>query len=180
MENINLNLLSGSIDTHIHTAPDAYRKRKYNDLQIAETAQKYNMRAIVLKSHTLLTADRATLVQQLYPNVHVFGGLALNDSIGGLNVKAVDTALEVNSKIIWLPTVDAEYERSILGQRGGIRCLDGNKVVPELDDILKLIAQKNCILATGHVSKKEQRIVIERARELGVTKIIVNHRPHNA
>lgn len=175
MSECHFELLEGVIDTHIHTSPDAYRKRKFNDLEIAAKAQELKMKAVVLKSHTVLTSDRAFLVEQVYPGVRVRGGMALNEPAGGLNPAAVDVALELNAKIIWLPTVDAEFERRILGQGGGIRCVENGRVVPALEDILKMIAEKNCVLATGHISKEEQFIVINRAKELGVKKILVNH-----
>lgn len=175
MPEYDFRLLEGVIDTHIHTSPDAYRKRKYNDLEIAAKAQQLKIKAVVLKSHTVLTADRAYLAEKVCPDVRVLGGLALNDSVGGLNPNAVDVALELDARIIWLPTVDAEFERTILKQGGGIRCVQDGHVVKPLEDILKLIAERNCVLATGHISKEEQLIVIDRAKELGVQKILVNH-----
>lgn len=120
MPEYDFRLLEGVIDTHIHTSSDAYRKRKYNDLEIAAKAQQLKIKAVVLKSHTVLTADRAYLAEKVCPDVRVLGGLALNDSVGGLNPNAVDVALELDARIIWLPTVDAEFERTILKQGGGI------------------------------------------------------------
>lgn len=52
-------ILKGVIDTHIHTAPDAFRRRKFNDLELADEAERCGARAIVIKSHSLETAARS-------------------------------------------------------------------------------------------------------------------------
>ena len=44
-----------------------------------------------------------------------------------------------------------------------------------LVDILKIMAQTDAVLATGHISFDEQLAVVDKARELGVKKIVVNH-----
>ena len=63
--------LTGIIDMHIHSAPDI-RQRKLDDLQLMEAAVERGVRAIVIKSHMVPTADRATLVnkirQEKFPN----------------------------------------------------------------------------------------------------------------
>ena len=53
--------LKGIIDMHIHSAPDI-RERKLNDLELMEAAVEREVRAIVIKSHFVPTADRAYLV----------------------------------------------------------------------------------------------------------------------
>lgn len=163
-------MLRGVIDTHIHTAPDAFRRRKFNDLELAEEAEACGARAIVIKSHSLETAARAQLVDSLHPNLRVFGGLALNIWCGGLNPFAVEAALDVGAKTIWLPTLTSSLEMD-----GGIVCAQGGAVAPPLVDILKIMAQSGAILATGHISFEEQLAVVDKARELGVKKIVINH-----
>lgn len=41
--------------------------------------------------------------------------------------------------------------------------------------ILEMIAKNNLILATGHLSPEESLVVIGKAKELGVEKIVVKH-----
>src|SRR5690606_33748830 len=57
---------------------------------------------------------------------------------------------------------------------GLVVAVDG-KVTPEMEDILKIIARENLILATGHVSAEEVLIVVKRAKELGVNNILITH-----
>ena len=77
-------LLQGAFDTHIHSSPDVL-PRKFDDLDLIKRAVDAGMSGFVLKSHYICTADRATLLRQLFPGVRVFGGIVLNNSVGGLN-----------------------------------------------------------------------------------------------
>lgn len=167
--------LAGVIDMHIHSAPDAFQKRKHTDFQVAQTAQANGMAAVVLKSHTVPTADRAFLAGSLYPGVKVLGGVVLNLWVGGLNIRAVEAALDLGGKIVWLPTLHSQHEQRLYGNDWGIVCARDGKVVPELEAILRLLVGSGCALAMGHIAKEEQFIVAARARELGVEHIIVNH-----
>jgi hypothetical protein len=107
--------------------------------------------------------------------VEVFGSITLNRSVGGINPFAVDYALKMGAKTVWLPTIDAINHKQKEGKIGGIDVVVNGKVIPELKAILKIIAEKNVTLATGHLSPKEIYIVIKEARKLGVQKIVVTH-----
>ena len=37
-----------------------------------------------------------------------FGGIVLNNSVGGLNCNAIDAAIAMGAKIVWMPTVSAK------------------------------------------------------------------------
>jgi len=51
----------------------------------------------------------------------------------------------------------------------------GGKVLPETEEVLKIIARENLSLATGHIAPEESLAVIKRAKELGVKNIVVTH-----
>jgi hypothetical protein len=88
----------------------------------------------------------------------------------------VELALKMGAKTIWMPTQHAEnHLQKIEGRTGVLSALDGRHVVSQLEDILRVIAEHDAILATGHLSVKEQLILIERAKALGVRKIVVDH-----
>jgi hypothetical protein len=167
-------LLEGVIDIHIHTSPDV-RVRRLDDLELAAEARRVKARAIVIKSHLFPTMVRATIAQRATPGIDVFGGLVLNPYIGGLNRLAVETAIKLNAKIIWLPTSWSANERLRQGKNDGVVCVQDGKVVPALTDILSLIAENDVALATGHLHPDEILVVVEEARKLGVKKIIINH-----
>ena len=190
MKDLARDLLRGAIDTHIHAAPDIV-PRLLDDFELADAARAAGMAAIVLKSHHMLAADRAQVAQRAFPEVKVFGGLALNlPACGGLNPEAVKVAIRMGAKIIWLPTLSAanhieKTKTRVTGNLGvmsqGFKpqpvCVVGDNrvVVPELVEILQLIAEANIILATGHLSVPEIKTVVAAAMAAGVQKILVNH-----
>ena len=69
-----------------------------------------HMAGFVLKSHYICTADRATLVNQIVPEVQAFGAIALNNSVGGLNPLALDIAGRLGTASCFLPSVDNANE----------------------------------------------------------------------
>lgn len=168
------NLLQGVIDIHIHTNPDV-RVRRLSDLQLAAEARRVGARAIVIKSHLVTTMDRATIAREAVPGIDVFGGIVLNPHVGGLNAVAVDTAIKLGAKFVWLPTSFSANERKRQGKSDGVETVADGKVVPALVPILKMIAEADIALGTGHGTPAETLVVVEEARKLGVGKIVVNH-----
>lgn len=168
------NLLQGVIDIHIHTNPDV-RVRRLSDLQLAAEARRVGARAIVVKSHLVTTMDRAAIAREAVPGIDVFGGIVLNPHVGGLNAVAVDTAIKLGAKIVWLPTSFSSNERKRQGKSDGVETVAGGKVLPALLPILKMIAEADIALATGHLTPAETLVVVEEARRQGVGKIVVNH-----
>jgi len=169
--------LRGIVDLHIHSAPDI-RVRRHNDIEIAALARKVGARAIVIKSHVVPTMDRAYILQQLMPEIGIYGGITLNPQVGGINPDAVEVAIFQGAKIVWLPTMHSSNGHQAAGKPGGVESVIDGKVVPELVEVLKKIAASNIVLATGHLSPREIFIVVEKAKELGVEKILINH-PEN-
>jgi len=190
MKDLVKDLLRGAIDLHIHAAPDIV-PRLLNDLQLAEAARAAGMAAIVLKSHHMLTADRAQIARTMFLELRIFGGLALNlPACGGLNPEAVKVALRMGAKIIWLPTLSAanhidKTKTRVTGNLGvmsqGFAARPVHVVgasgapLPELVEILRLVAEADVILATGHLSVSEIKTVVGAAFAAGVRKILVNH-----
>src|SRR6185436_18571078 len=158
--------LTGVIDLHIHTAPDV-SPRKMDDVEAARQAAARGMRAILLKSHATLTAGRAELVERMVPGIHMFGGLALNDAVGGLNPSAVEAALRLGAVEIWMPTLSARGDPRPY-RATGLSVLDGDGLVPVIEEILRLIAEHDAILGTGHLSPAEIMLFVPAAREAGV------------
>ena len=168
--------LSGVIDLHIHTAPDL-RPRKLDDFGVAKAAAARGMRAVLIKSHVTLTADRAHLVEQIVPGIRVFGGLALNHAVGGINPAAVEVALRLGAAEIWMPTLSAIAQRhDPIGP--GISIYHDGRIAECVIDVLRLIAEHDAILGTGHLSTQEVVDLVPVARSLGVRKILVSHPEH--
>jgi hypothetical protein len=175
-------LLKGAIDLHIHTSPDV-RERVVDDIEAAKQARDAGMRAIVLKCHDAITADRAYIARKVVPGIDVFGGVCLDLPVGGLNPYAIESAVKFTprlplTKIVWMPTFDAEnwvLKRGLKGK--GIPIVRNGNLVSDAREVLNAIARFNLTLATGHLSVDEIKILITEAKNVGVKKIIVNH-PH--
>lgn len=167
--------LSGLIDMHIHTAPDI-RPRSCDDVQAAQEAKSAGLQAILLKSHTTLTADRAAIAESVVGGIRVFGGLVLNYPVGGLNPAAVEVALQMGAKEIWMPTMDSANHRRRSGESGGITIFDQtHKILDEVYEIMDLTRNANAIFATGHLSVEEILALVEVARERGMEKFLITH-----
>lgn len=170
----NMDLIRGAIDTHVHSFPDVVA-RKLDDIALVEQARAAGMRGVLLKSHVFSTAERAWLLNRLFPDFHTFGGLTLNDTVGGFNPRAVDAALKMGAVQIWMPTLSAANHGAYFGGDGSLTVLDKGQLRPEVVQILRLIAANDAILATGHLSPIEAEQLIEAALEIGVMRLNVTH-----
>ena len=175
--------LKGVIDMHVHSNPDI-RHRAYDDFELMEAAIRVGARAIVIKTHQGTTMDRAylcnrhnELVHQGSNNFTMYGSVTLNRQVGGLNPAAVESCLKLGAKVVWLPTQSARNHLLKNGQKPD-HCVDVIKdgaIVPELDDIFRLINDFDAVLGTAHLSPEECFRVVEAARDAGVGKIVVTH-----
>ncbi len=191
-------LLAGAFDMHVHSGPDVM-PRKFDDAGLAERTRASGMAGFVLKSHYVCTADRASLIRQLFPEVHAYGGIVLNNAVGGLNPIAVDIAGRLGAKVVWMPTVDSANELAnvagevdekklpywmniaremramgIAGPWLKVTDEDG-KVSKATHECLDIIAMHDLILATGHISPGEMPAVVKAAREHKVQRIVITH-----
>jgi hypothetical protein len=185
-----LDLLKGAIDMHAHTAPALFR-RPLDDMELAQHAAEYGMRGFVLKDHDSLTTGRAHHVKKAWPNLEPIGAIVLNRSVGGINPHVVQAAIHYGAKVVFMPSNHSqwhfEYFHGIsdypqLGRPQkqlpgpGVTILDQNgKPSPETLQILDLIADAGVCLATGHLSLKEIRLLLEESRKRGITKFLVTH-----
>jgi len=167
-------LLQGAVDCHVHSYPDVI-DRKVDDVSLVEQAQAAGIGGMVLKCHHGCTAERAWLLNRIQGDVQVLGGIVLNHQAGGLNPFAVDAALKMGATQVWMPTKSAANHQQHLGGKNGLCVLNGNKLVPQVVDILKQIAEADAVLATGHLSPEESRVLVLEALALGVRRISVTH-----
>ena len=191
-------LVRGAYDMHIHSEPDVL-PRKFNDIVLAEHAIEAGMAGVVLKSHYICTADRASLINQMFPQIRAFGGLVLNNSMGGMNPLAVDVAGRLGNKVVWMPTVDAENEvKNITGENvdgkpqpywmtiaramrakgiagDPVKVVVDGKVTSAAIQCMEVIAEYDMILATGHIAPEEMLPVVKAAREAKVNRVVITH-----
>ncbi|MFC1815629.1 DUF6282 family protein [Thermodesulfobacteriota bacterium] len=168
-------LMKGSIDMHLHPGP--HQTPRSDALTVARQAQEVGMKAIVLKSRSYSSAPLASIVTHAVPDILVLGGLVLDHEAGGLNPYAVEAAISFGAKIIWMPVFcAADHLRRHGADEQGITVLQENgKLLPVVYDILGIIRDKDVVLATGHLSKKEISALVTEARQVGIKKILVTH-----
>ena len=169
----------GTIDFHVHSEPDVFG-RSMDDIDVAVLAKRKGMRALVLKNHVTMTADRAVLVMKVVPGIEVFGGIVLNNAVGGINPAAVEWMHRMSGgrgKVVWLPTFDSDkHIKTLVDPKGsGIVVAPNGVVTPQVEEVLKIVARENLVLATGHIHAAEVIAVVGRARELGVKNILITH-----
>ena len=174
--------LSGIVDMHVHTNPDL-RLRRYDDFMLCDEAVKIGAKAVVLKSHLGSTAERAYLcnryMEKVYGSVNtrVFGSVTMNSSIGGLNAEAVENALRLGAKVVWLPTQSARNHliRNHKPLDHVVEVVRDGKVVSELYDIFSLVKEYDVTLSSGHMGPEEIFVIAKAAKEAGLKKFVVTH-----
>jgi len=185
-------VLKGSVDLHVHPAPSPL-PRRVDAVEAAQAAESIGMRAIVVKSHHHSTVtDVLALGRDLNGlPVKVYGGIALNSAVGGLNPYAVDLALKLGGRIVWFPTIgspqhiahhaahpDLKFPKLAVHVREErpIDVLDEDgELRPEVHDIIGLIKEHDAILASGHMAPDRILAVFEAAHAAGVRRLLVNH-----
>ena len=108
-------VLAGVIEMHVHGAPDI-TPRVVQEIELAQKAREVGMRGVVFKCHDFITNDRAYLVKLMVPGVELFGGIVLNEPVGGINPVAVETMLKFTGglgRYVWLSTRDAAFQKAV-------------------------------------------------------------------
>jgi uncharacterized protein DUF6282 len=173
--------LTGAADLHCHFGPDPHRERSVDAFEAASEAGAAGHRAVVLKSHDSPTPTLAWAVQrEVGDAVSVFGGICCDREIGGVNPAAVEVALGLGARIVWLPTLSSrqDFENGVAAQLGipgpGIVVTDrDDQLLAETHDVLALVKEHDAILATGHVSAAEHYAVVRAFARSG--KVLVTH-----
>ena len=173
--------MTGAYDMHVHVAPSHF-KRSIDAFDLVSAMDEYRMAGAVLKMHFADTVGQATLV-----NSHsgarskVFGSVVLNHPSGGINPYAVESALSLGGKVVWMPTFHAKADQIATNFQHnsmpakGMRILDENsKLLPAVYDVFDVVKKYGAVLATGHMCQEETTELIWRGLEQGV-RMVVTH-----
>ena len=190
-------LLQGAIDIHVHAGPHlSSSPRRVDPFEAAEEARAAGMRAIVYMDVFSESCGTAWLVRRRVPGIEVYGGIILNSNYGGINPRAVKTALHYGAgakfvqfgthtthfmasrearikdgapvllKDLYPKFMEEEFSRAIQ--------IPLDTVTPEIDEILSLIGQNPGVyLNTGHVSGEEVKRLVDLAGTYGIEKVVV-------
>lgn len=173
-------ILKNVCDIHLHCHPDS-RTRSVDEYSFMREAMAAGYRAVMFKSNDFSCHDRAYIIRQALPNAECFGSFCMNRVHGDkVNAYAAQKAVETSGglcRCIWMPTLDAAYQyRYEKRKRKGIPVLDDNRqVLPEGIKVMEICAEAHIIFATGHSSPEESIILVRKAHEIGVKRIVVTH-----
>ena len=181
--------IHGAYDLHIHSSPSLF-ERSASDLEVARRARQDGLAGVLLKNHFESTVGRAALTQEVVPGLKVFGSLVLNNFAGGINPVAVEHALRLGAREIFMPTIDAKAHRRTFGHAGGygyqesgvrtrreaVGVLDADGVLrPEAKAIVELVRDFDAILGTAHLEPREIFALARFAKETGFTRLLITH-----
>ena len=181
--------LTNAFDLHIHSMPSLFT-RTGTDLDMALHAEDAGLAGILLKNHFESTVGRASLVDGMVEGTRVFGGLVLNHFTGGLNPVAVETALALGAKQIWMPSLDAAGHAETFGHTGGfgyqesgltgrrtpIGILDEHlRLKEEAKTVVALVRDAGAVLGTAHLSRHEIFVLAEFCHALGFKGLLITH-----
>ena len=169
-------ILKGSYDLHVHAGPDASQERRLDAMDTAREAYGAEMAGFVLKSHEYPTAPLASALNRMYPGLRIAGAISLNGSMGGLNPDAVSVSAGLGARVVWMPTFDADFYMRNQGRGPGVSLTDeGGKLASEVIDVIDIVAERDMVLASGHVSPREAIALFAAAKERGVRRMIATH-----
>lgn len=195
MSDVKFATVKGACDVHCHAGVPSCDTRPFTDILVAQQAAAAGMEALVFKSHYENTVARAFYVNQVVPEIKLFGGIALNRYVGGLNPAAVEATLVAGGKEVWMPGIDSAAHLEIFGATGsyeidgkvvgpkqllsqskytGLRVMENGKLKPEVIEIVRLVAKHDAFFTSGHLHKDEIFELARLAREEG-TKMLIDH-----
>ena len=191
-------LLQGAIDIHVHATPHLPSSpRRLDPVQAAIQARDAGMQAIVLMDVFQMSNGVAWIVNRAVPDFRVYGGLILNTACGGLNPRAVKTAIGygdgakfvsfgahstffqasregriVDGEFTPLMDLYPDFKREEVDR--AIRIPVEGPIGRDLEEILRLISDNpHVFMNTGHVSADEAIRLVDLAHEYGIKNVLV-------
>jgi hypothetical protein len=182
-------VLDGLVDMHVHSGPSPF-PRRFDHVDAARDGARIGMRAMVAKSHHHNTQMDILAMKGRFADVAAtaYGGIALNSTVGGLNVHAVRMCLRMGGKVVWFPTISSgrhidchpedgafptttvplTLERiDIVDERGELK--------PEAIEILDEIKAQEAVVNGGHMYPEYIRTLFQAAKDRGITRMVVSH-----
>lgn len=184
-------ILQGAIDPHVHSGP-SIAPRAIDHLELARQASAAGFSAVVTKDHDYAGTATAILINDNFPELKtkVYTSLVLNNVVGGINPYAVEHAIAMGAKIVFLPTLAAEnhleWEKNAnwshpastqkMRHASPVPVLDANKEVrDDVKEVLDIVAKSDVALASGHIHVSETWKVFEEAKRRGVSRLMFTH-----
>lgn len=184
-------ILRGGVDPHVHSGP-SIAPRALDHLELARQLSEAGFIAAVTKDHDYSGVVAAQLIRKHHPELttKIYSSIVLNNVVGGLNPYAVEHTAALGGKIVWLPTLAAEnhlrWEKTSgwahpastqkMRPATAVPLFDADgRMLPELLDVLDVIAANDMVLASGHIHVSETRTVFAEALKRGVKRLVFTH-----
>ena len=193
------------IDMHVHIGPELLRRRYSAETLAAEARKEgfgvvmknHFQPTTAQVSQLRRPDDRVALVGSVALNFGC-GGVddhGVRSALSGWKRDVTAADPDPDRFVVWMPTVCCEahlrcYDRRDLSEAWGIKreytrfyaegtgyTLDGEdgRKVAALRRALRVIADHDLILATGHFDRNETLLVVKTAHEMGIRRIILTH-----
>ena len=184
-----LKVLDGTVDLHCHSGPSPF-PRRLDHVEASHEGARIGMRGILVKSHHHNTVmDLLAMGPQLATApTPVFGGVALNSEVGGINPSAVAVALNMGGRCVWGPTVSAAQHIEAHRHDDGFPHNTGNlyeqevsvfdasgDVSAETELVTRLVGDAGALLTGGHLDGESMVAWFETAHRNGVRRMLVHH-----
>lgn len=184
-----LKVLDGTVDLHCHSGPSPF-PRRLDHVEASHDGARIGMRAILVKSHHHNTAmDVLAMGPQLaQAPTPVYGGVAMNSEVGGMNPSAVAVAVLMGGRCVWGPTVSAgqhllahQHDDGFPNNTGDlfeeeVSVFDSTGAVSEQTELVtKLVADAGILLTGGHLDGESMTAFFATAARNGVTRLLVHH-----
>lgn len=182
-------ILDGLVDMHCHSGPSPMPREFDHAGGARDGWERLRMRAMVAKCHHHNTQMDVLAQRPMLADIptEVIGAVALNTTVGGLNLAQVQLCLGLGGKVVYLPTVSSGRHIDCHAENLGfptptvkltaerIEVVRDGQVVPELLPIFDLIAEHDAVLNGGHLHPEDISACFATARERGVRKFVVSH-----
>jgi hypothetical protein len=171
------NNLSGAVDFHIHChEAQGYRQ---NLVEMAQQAIAVGMSAWVIKNLYGTSHEACHVANKRLGITFFYASLTLGRMTSGVNPAAVDhfSKADPANRIVEMPVFDSIHEIRLRGlpKERGVAVFEDHHPVPGLSEIIKMVAERDMVLKTGHIAPSESLQLIRLAREAGVSRIVVTH-----
>lgn len=182
--------LEGAVDFHVHSRPSIF-PRRLDDVELARAAAKASMAGIVIKAHEGSSVERAHLADGIVDGIRVHGGIVLNRFVGGFNPHAVEIALALGARVVWMPTLHAKNHIEFYGDAGfreqpsstgsgrvePLAALDDDgRLTEEVLEVVEVLARyPRVVVSNGHLGAAETRALFHEAIRRGIERLVVAH-----
>lgn len=184
-------VLEGVVDMHCHSGPAPF-PREFDHVGAAREGDRIKMRAFVAKSHHHSTVMdiRAAEAQFAGIGTQAFGGIVLNNQVGGLNPYAVEMCVRMGGKVVWFPTFSSrrhiEFHDHAEAQgfpKSAVELTtvpvlihdEAGHVRPEVAEIARIVAESGTVLNGGHLHSDDMMELFAIGAEQGVERMVVSH-----